>query len=235
MANNLHHDVPETLCMFKPIGISRHQDVAKLLRQDELVKIMIDGDSVGIFNLAFQKIGNLPPYLETILRTCVDTSPDGCLYGKVKSIAGANSTIGVWCVLLDAPWLPEYMNSGKLGLTVWHGKAKGVTFENRQDVLKQIETAALCDGEYPLVVLQREPSNPSDSNAIRLLAYLNDSWKQLGYIDRHDAKDIVHAATTGMSFYVRLISTGLADDATIGARYEVVGMTGKVEGFEALA
>ena len=40
MANSVFLNLPETPCMFKPVGISKHQDTARLLQLDEMLKLV---------------------------------------------------------------------------------------------------------------------------------------------------------------------------------------------------
>ena len=56
----------------------------------------------------------------------------------------------------------------------------GVTFENRQEVVAILEV-----GEQ--ITLRREPTNPYDSNAIRVERL---TCEQIGYIDRYKAASL---------------------------------------------
>ena len=234
MASNPYNELPETPCIFKPAGISRHQAAAKLLRLNELLKVVENNEDLEVYNLAFQKIGNVPPYLELMLKPCVNAAPDGHLYVKVKAIQG-KQTVGIWCVLLDAPTLPEFLTSGRVEMSVWSCKVRGVTFEGRQAWWNKLEEEAALEGSYPHVLLRREDANPVDVNAIKILSYVPvEGWQQIGYVDREDAKEIRMSAQAGMSFYVRLISIGRTEQSIMGGMYEIVGMSSSPAGFEAL-
>lgn len=235
VVNSVYDQLPETPCIFKPIGVSKHQDVVKLLRGGELLKLDSEDENISIRNLAHQKIGHVPPYLEAVLKPHIDATPEGFYYAKVKALVG-KQTVGVWCTLLESPTLPEFLTSGDIEMSSWYGKVAGVTFEDRQRWWEKIEEDTLLEGSYPHITMQKEDSNPADSNALKILAYFPvEGWQHLGYVGREDAKEIRLGAHAGMRFYTRLISVGKTKQGDIGGIIEIVGMTGTANGFEALS
>lgn len=235
MANSFYDQLPETPCMFKPIGVKKFQDTIKLLRKEELLKLVSGEDGIYVCNLAHQKIGYVPPYLEALMKPYIDAAPDGFFYAKVKSVSG-KLTMGVWCVLLESPSLPDFLTSSKTEMSLWYGKVAGVSFEDRQKWWEKIEADTALDGSYPHVLVQKEDMNPADSNALRVLAYFSaEGWQHIGYVCREDAKEIRFASLAGMRFFARLISVGRNNLGIIGGTIEIAGMVGASDGFEVLA
>ena len=62
----------------------------------------------------------------------------------------------------------------------------GVTFEGRQDVLNAFYRKYRVGGAYD-VLLEKEPNNPYDSNAIAVVLDVgNSDYRQVGYISKQD-------------------------------------------------
>jgi len=88
-----------------------------------------------------------------------------------------------------------------------HTKVTGVTFENRQDIIKDIKK----DDDLQF---EREPSNPFDANAVKVM------WKDkcIGYISRDFAKDITLRLKQGYEYEIKVseITGGTKDKPTRG-------------------
>ena len=71
-------------------------------------------------------------------------------------------------------------------------KLNGVTFRDAQENIKRYGVPGLID--YDLI---REPDNPDDPNAIRVVIFVNTF---LGYIPRHIAGSLAPMMDNGRSF-----------------------------------
>ena len=90
-------------------------------------------------------------------------------------------------------------------------KVVGVTFENRQNIIR-----GLSEGE--VLLLEREPDNKIDANAIKVLR--NDE-KQLGYISAELANEMASAMDSGIKYFCVVKNlTGIAKE-TKGVNIEI--------------
>lgn len=93
-------------------------------------------------------------------------------------------------------------------LVQYHSKIVGVTFDDRQSVIAQL------NGSEPLRV-RREPENKFDKNAVAIDAYLGeDIWAPIGYIAKDKNSDLVRVLDGGGSVFIKIASlTGGGKDA----------------------
>lgn len=95
-----------------------------------------------------------------------------------------------------------------MGDTLRHffGQLAGESYRNadgsdRQAVIQK------CDvGE--LLVLEHEPDNPHDINAIRVL---RESGEQIGYLSRHFAAEVVSRSARGWEYYAAVAGVGRSE------------------------
>lgn len=73
-------------------------------------------------------------------------------------------------------------------LPIWHSKARGTTFGNRQDVLRRLTRYSPSDiGLY----FEREPNNEFDANAIKIIAIVrNHGFALVGYVSKELASGL---------------------------------------------
>lgn len=100
-------------------------------------------------------------------------------------------------------------------------KAVGVTFGNRQEVLRKLEQNVLEDTSYRLV---REPSNPYDRNAIAVDGLL---WGrrvgQVGHLPREVAAILAPLMDAGMAAEAvqYAIYGGIGEGSSLGVKLQV--------------
>jgi hypothetical protein len=87
-----------------------------------------------------------------------------------------------------------YDRSGFKPAIDFHSKVAGVTYENRQQVIKKLK-----DGDA--LILKREPNNPYDKNAIAVLTKSNE---QVGYIGKDLAIKLAPLMDDGAIFEVNI-------------------------------
>lgn len=95
--------------------------------------------------------------------------------------------------------------------TSYRDASRGVTFENRQNVVRKIRV-----GEQ--VYLRREPHNPHDRNAIRVE---RQTGEQVGYISRHEAAALARifdAYGQPVAAVVTAVVGGSYHDSSLGVR-----------------
>ena len=92
----------------------------------------------------------------------------------------------------------------------------GVSFEGRQEKLAFLKQVGLWD-----VLLEPEPTNPHDPNAVRVLAVPGDKTQALhvGYLSREDARRLGPAIRDGR---VDVIRAWVVGNSTLGMRLEIV-------------
>jgi hypothetical protein len=78
-------------------------------------------------------------------------------------------------------------------------KCSGVTFENRQASLKRLDSVST-------LFLDPEPTNPYDSQAVKVMAIIGDSCEQLGFVPVPLNKQVFPLLMAGMSFKVDILS-----------------------------
>ena len=71
-----------------------------------------------------------------------------------------------------------------------YSKVAGVTFEGRQEIIRKLEKGS------PLF-LEREPENPYDCNAVKLLTIAGE---HVGYVGRELAEDLAQAMDNGINY-----------------------------------
>lgn len=72
-------------------------------------------------------------------------------------------------------------------------KVVGVTFENRQEILKQVYES----GGRPEVRLVMEPTNPYDPFAVKVEFLAGGGWKHVGYIPKAVSEEVTLALQRG--------------------------------------
>jgi hypothetical protein len=223
----------QTNCMFSVSGISDHQAAASRVKVGDLVSLNRDGNRVVMNLLDYTKIGYAPRYLETMLIDYIEGDPTGKFYAKVKWV-GSNqpgNTVGIRCILLDSPSLPDVFKSEKPVLTVWESKAKGVTFTDYSDRQKNLKNAfdfTQKQCHYPTLAIRRQPDNSFDANAIMLFCLTDNEWLEIGYVAASDAAEIVQYAARGARFFSRILkldNTVIEEskEPVFHATYEIVG------------
>lgn len=103
------------------------------------------------------------------------------------------------------------MPKGSGTMNPLYKKVVGVSFENRQSIVK-----GLLEGE--ILILAREFTNQYDPNAIMVL---RSDGKQIGYIDKETAYDMAPAIDSGLKYIVTVKDlTGFGKD-TKGVNIEI--------------
>ena len=72
-------------------------------------------------------------------------------------------------------------------------KVAGVTFEGRQLILKALYEAKA----KPEVRLIQEPTNPYDSNAVKVEYNVSGDWKHVGYIEKKVSEEVTKSLQDG--------------------------------------
>lgn len=70
-------------------------------------------------------------------------------------------------------------------------KLSGVTYDNRQKFLKLVEQ------DTPLKLV-RDRTNEHDFHAVSVLAFIDESWKDVGFIPKEVNRDIALALDSGI-------------------------------------
>lgn len=94
----------------------------------------------------------------------------------------------------------------------------GVTFEKRQNVLMGLRRMQ-DEGKYVDVVLVREPANPADKNAIKVIARWHGADKKLrralvGYVPKDAAASLAGRMDEGS--YVKITQFAFTRTKTVG-------------------
>ena len=104
----------------------------------------------------------------------------------------------------------DYLGDGALGLEeagAFHTKVAGVTFEGRQAIIQ-----SLTPGQ--VLVLQREPSNPHDPHAVKVLT---DGGQQIGYLSARVAARLAPTMDSGVRYSATASQiTGGGEDRSFG-------------------
>lgn len=139
--------------------------------------------------MPFKPIEPNPPYKRTMISTC-----------QVISLG-----IGMACALtlcLPAPAASSThadtrppMNSSQATLLIQSSPLAGSQFHDLGEVVHQIRVG-------DSLTLQREPANPHDANAIRVL------WqdRMLGYVPRRENRAIARAMDRGQPLLARVVA-----------------------------
>ena len=90
-------------------------------------------------------------------------------------------------------------------------KIVGVSFENRQDKIKELK-------ENEELILEREPANQYDKNAIKIL---NSEREHLGYVNKEIAIDMAKAMDKGLKFKVIVTSITGGKDNNYGCNIKI--------------
>lgn len=117
----------------------------------------------------------------------------------------------------------DYLGDGALGLEdadAFHTKVAGVTFEGRQALVQ-----TLLPGQ--MVVLQREPSNPHDPHAVRVLT---ESGQQIGYLSARVAARLAPTMDSGARYSAAVSQiTGGGTDRSFGVNIYLQREEGAVD------
>jgi len=104
----------------------------------------------------------------------------------------------------------DYLGDGALGLEeaeAFHTKVAGVTFEGRQAIIQ-----SLTPGQ--MLLLQREPSNPHDPHAVKVLT---DGGQQIGYLSARVAARLAPTMDSGARYSATASQiTGGGEDRSFG-------------------
>lgn len=73
----------------------------------------------------------------------------------------------------------------------------GVTFEGRQEVLKEV-------AKETEVKLERERRNPYDFFAVRVMVKINGSWQQAGYLPKKMSRKVANSIDNGVSLEAKV-------------------------------
>ena len=96
----------------------------------------------------------------------------------------------------------------------FHTKLAGVTFDNCQDSIKK-----WGHRDIGYFMLEREPDNPHDPNAVGVW-FLND---RLGYLQKPIAEKLSPVMDAGTKFTAKFISRNqFAPDSIVGLTVEIV-------------
>lgn len=72
-------------------------------------------------------------------------------------------------------------------------KVTGVTFDGRQENLQRVD-------ENTELKLERDRRNTHDFHAIKVMALVDNEWKELGFVPASMNKEIAQAMDNGLSF-----------------------------------
>lgn len=104
----------------------------------------------------------------------------------------------------------DYLDEGALGLEdagAFHTKVAGVTFEGRQAIVQTLTPAQT-------LVLAREPSNPHDPHAVKVLT---ESGQQIGYLSARVASRLAPTMDSGARYSATVSQiTGGGTDRSFG-------------------
>jgi hypothetical protein len=100
-------------------------------------------------------------------------------------------------------------------------KVAGTTFEGRQEVLKPLYEAKA----KPEVRLVMEPTNPYDSNAVKVEFNVGGDWKHVGYIEKKVSGEVTKSLQEGAIEKVELGK--IAPVASKAVLWASVILTGK--------
>lgn len=93
------------------------------------------------------------------------------------------------------------------GGNIIHTKIVGVTFEGRQDIIKDLM-------EHDVLLLEREPENVYDKNAVGILTM---EGKHCGYLNRDIASEFAPAMDNGKKYIVTVSNvTGKEEGKNLG-------------------
>jgi HIRAN domain len=133
----------------------------------------------------------------------------------LKYLACGLATILLLCqpALATPPLTPDTIMPGKTGqatLLIQSSPLAGSQFHALPDVVGQIRVG-------DLLTLQREPTNPHDANAIRVL------WQghMLGYVPRRENKAIARAMDRGQSLLARVVALRPDESPWRRLRFEI--------------
>lgn len=73
-------------------------------------------------------------------------------------------------------------------------KVSGVTFEGRQEHLKKLHAEKKKPEDVRLVM---EPTNPYDSNAVRVEFKIDGAWRHVGYVPKKISEDVTRELGAG--------------------------------------
>ncbi len=79
---------------------------------------------------------------------------------------------------------------------IFYTKAAGVTFEGRQQIIRNLNRQGLLDPGSELI-LRREPNNPYDRFAVAIIA---SNGQQIGYLPKDCARQVSMNMANGMRY-----------------------------------
>jgi len=101
----------------------------------------------------------------------------------------------------------------------------GVSFGERQEVLREVSLHYIRSGEKMNIVFRKEPENEYDGNAIAVAVELEqDDWYDIGYVPKALNVDFLKIIDSGKLVKAKLASVGRPNaGAPLGAKvlYEV--------------
>lgn len=86
----------------------------------------------------------------------------------------------------------------------------GVTFSNEDGTSRRSIVASMR--ETDTIVLEREPYNPYDSNAVKVCVVKEGQKLQIGYVEKQLAAEISPKIRRGTKFDVTIIGCGIYKD-----------------------
>lgn len=89
-------------------------------------------------------------------------------------------------------------------------KLAGVTFDNRQPIIKVMK-------EDTNIKLERDRANPHDFYAVGVLANIADMWIKIGFIPKTDNRNIAESLDSGIKLVARIVGFNeVVDEPTRG-------------------
>jgi len=148
-------------------------------------------------------IGNLPRYMGEILTALKESKQwskkqlSKQLGLKFTSLSETGAGVG----FVTRPWMPWWMHQKR---ELYRFNVAGVTFENRQTILKQISENLddFC------IDIARDFDNIYDANAVMVLASEDKKLHHVGYVPKRDAKHIAGLLDNNSPYTVRMVSCG---------------------------
>lgn len=86
----------------------------------------------------------------------------------------------------------------------------GVTFSNEDGTSRRTIISSMCENDT--IVLERDPYNPYDSNAVKVCVIKGGQKKQIGYVEKRLAAEISPKMRRGAKFDVTIVGCGVYMD-----------------------
>lgn len=86
----------------------------------------------------------------------------------------------------------------------------GVTFPNPDGSSRKVIISHMTERDS--VKFERDPYNPFDSNAVKVLVFQDDEWKQIGFLEKTLAATVSPAMRRGAIYKISIVGCGIYMD-----------------------